>query len=94
MLATMTSKGQITLPKEIREQLKLDTGSKLDFLLQPDGTVTVRTLARSATSVAGLLKRSGRKPVTIEQMNTAVGKHLSEKHRPGVRKSSAVSKKK
>ncbi len=93
MLATMTSKGQITLPKKIRDQLKLDAGSKLDFLLQPDGTVTVRTLARSATAVAGLLKRSGRKPVTIEQMNTAVGKHLAQKHQPGIKKSSPISKK-
>ena len=40
MLATLTSKGQVTLPKPIRDKLGLKAGSKLDFELLPDGTVS------------------------------------------------------
>ena len=41
MLATLTSKGQITLPKEIRDRLQLDAGALLDFELLPDNTIVV-----------------------------------------------------
>ena len=37
--STLTSKGQLTLPKPIRDQMGLDAGSKLDFIVQADGTI-------------------------------------------------------
>jgi AbrB family looped-hinge helix DNA binding protein len=40
--ATITSKGQVTIPKEIRERLDLDEGTKVEFVLDEDGSVTVR----------------------------------------------------
>lgn len=42
MYATLTSKGQLTLPKEIRDRLGLDAGSILDFQVQADNTITAR----------------------------------------------------
>ena len=49
MLATLTSKGQITLPKEIRDRLGLDAGSMLDFQLLADNTITARRTLDSRT---------------------------------------------
>ena len=56
MIATLTSKGQITLPKEIRDRLGLDAGSMLDFQVLPDNTITARALKPDARRIRGLLK--------------------------------------
>ena len=48
MLVTITSKGQLTLPKAIREQLGLVFGSKLDFQVEPDGSLRARPMRRGA----------------------------------------------
>ena len=80
MLATLTSKGQITLPKEIRDALELDAGAKLDFSIQPDGTLSVRPLKRSASAIIGLLQRPAGEAATVEAMNRAVASHLTSKH--------------
>lgn len=78
MLATITSKGQITLPKEIREQLGLVVGSKLDFSIEADGSLRVRPLRRGAADLFGLLHDPDRAASTVEQMNEAVGQYLAE----------------
>lgn len=80
MLATLTSKGQVTLPKEIRDALKLSAGAKLDFSLQPDGSVSVRPMKNSVSSLFGILKRPGQKAFSIEDEKAAVGRALAEKH--------------
>ena len=80
MLATLTSKGQVTLPKEIRDALQLDAGAKLDFSLQPDGSVSLRPMQRSVASLFGILKRPGGKAFSIAEQKQAVGRALSEKH--------------
>ena len=48
MFATLTSKGQITLPKEIRDRLGLDAGSILHFQVLPDNTITARPVKPDA----------------------------------------------
>lgn len=48
MMATLTTKAQIKLPKGIRELLKLEPGDKVDFTPQPDGRVTVAKAPRAA----------------------------------------------
>ena len=80
MLATLTSKGQITVPKEIRDALKLGSGAKLDFSLQPDGSVKVRPMNNSVASLFGILKRPGRKAASIKEQKEAVGRALAQKH--------------
>ena len=49
MFATLTSKGQITLPKEIRDRLGLDAGSMLDFQVLEDNTITARRVLPDAS---------------------------------------------
>lgn len=80
MIVTLTSKGQLTLPKAIRDQMKLDAGSKLDFSVKDDGTLQARPLNRSIDSIIGMARRPGRRAVTIAEMNAAVGDALAEKH--------------
>jgi antitoxin PrlF len=87
MLATLTSKGQITLPKEIRDRLGLDAGAVLDFELQADNTITARAVRPDARRIRGLLASPHRQAVTTAQMDEAVGKLLTDKHAPGRRRS-------
>ncbi len=72
MLATVSIKGQVTVPKAIRDHLKIERGTQLDFKLNDDGSISVRSLNRSALSIVGLLKQPGRAAVSTGQMNEAV----------------------
>jgi antitoxin PrlF len=67
--ATLTSKGQTTIPKEIRESLGMKAGDRMTFTLMPDGTVVMRVKNKSITQLAGMLHRKGRKPLPIEQLS-------------------------
>ncbi len=80
MLATVTTKGQVTLPKAIRDQLKIEAGTQLDFKVNADGSISARPLKRSALSIVGLLHRPGRSAVTVEQMNDAIAHGAAERH--------------
>lgn len=67
--ATLTSKGQTTIPKEIRDSLGMKPGDGMTFTLMPDGTVILRVKSKSIMGLAGILYKKGRKPVSIEQMS-------------------------
>jgi AbrB family looped-hinge helix DNA binding protein len=66
---TLTSKGQVTVPREIRDRLGLASGDKLTFTLLSDGTVVMRAKTRRLLDLAGSLTRPGQPKVTVEQMN-------------------------
>ena len=85
MYATLTSKGQVTLPKEIRERLGLDAGTMLDFQLLPDNTITARAVRPDARRIRGILTSPHAQPLTVEQVDERVAKHLREKHAPNAR---------
>jgi AbrB family looped-hinge helix DNA binding protein len=70
-VATLSSKGQITLPKKIREQLKLQPGERMEFLVEPDGRVTVWPVTSDVTILKGLIPIP-KQPVTLEAMRTAI----------------------
>lgn len=82
MFATLTSKGQLTLPKEIRDRLNLDAGAILDFQVQADNTITARHVQPDARRIRGLLKSPHAEPPTTEQMDEAVASQLRAKHAP------------
>jgi antitoxin PrlF len=67
--ATMTSKGQTTIPKEIRDQLGIKAGDRMTFTLMPDGTVVLRAKTRKAEDIAGVLFRKGRKPLPVDRLS-------------------------
>lgn len=70
MTATLTSKGQVTIPKALREQLGLEAGDRLEFVLREDGKVEMVPLDASIEALKGIVKVSG--AATIEEMNEAV----------------------
>lgn len=67
--ATLTSKGQTTIPKEIRDGLSMKAGDRLTFTLMPDSTVVMRLKSKSVAELAGVLHKKGRKPVPVEQLS-------------------------
>ena len=67
--ATLTSKGQTTIPKEIRDGLGMKPGDRISFTLMPDGTVIMRVKRKSVMELAGVLHKKGRKPVSIDQLS-------------------------
>jgi len=68
----MTSKGQVTIPKAVRELLNLDAGDEIDFMINERGDVVVRPASVDVRELRGLLKQPKRRPVSVEQMNAAV----------------------
>ena len=75
--AKVTSKGQITLPAEMRAKLKLAPGSRVNFEEQPDGSFLIRRKTGDIRALRGILKYDG-PPVSIEEMDEAMGKAISE----------------
>ena len=71
--STVTSKGQITIPKVVREALHLEVGDKVYFDVKPDGTVVLMARNEPVESLFGLLKAKARlrKSLTIQEMNPA-----------------------
>jgi AbrB family looped-hinge helix DNA binding protein len=70
--ATLTSKGQITLPKSVRERLGVDVGDRIEFIESEEGFLVVPA-TRDIRSLKGIVPRR-KKPVTIEDMNEAISK--------------------
>lgn len=70
MDSAITSKGQATIPKGIRDHLGLKPGDRVKFFIHPDGTVVLLPKL-PASAARGIVKARGR-PVTVEEMNTAI----------------------
>jgi antitoxin PrlF len=79
--ATLTSKGQVTIPKAVREHLKLETGTRLDFVIADDGSVMLKPVTRHVRELAGLLHRPGRRPVSPAEMDEGIGAHMRQRFR-------------
>lgn len=82
MQAKVTSKGQVTLPKQIRESLSIRTGDRLEFSLEPSNKISIRKKRRPGSS-AGCAKhliKPGQKPLTGKQMDEAIRDHMKKKY--------------
>lgn len=78
-VATITSKGQTTIPKEIREYLKLHPGDSIDFIIEKAGKVVIEPATADVKELEGILYKPGRKAVTVEEMKQAVKKRFRDK---------------
>lgn len=76
--STLTSKGQTTIPKDIRKRLNLHPGDRLEFVIDEDGRVLVLPASIDASELAGMLKPPVR-PVSVEDMNRAIRKRGSRR---------------
>lgn len=67
--ATLTTKGQTTIPIEVRQGLNLQPQDKLNFTLLPEGTVIMRTKKRALTELIGIAGYTGAK-VSLAKMKS------------------------
>jgi len=72
--ATVTSKGQITIPVKVRNSLGLNPGDRVQFVEADKGKFVMTAVNRSIRELEGILWRKGRKPVTIEDMDEAIAR--------------------
>lgn len=68
--ATLTSKGQVTLPKEVRDRLGLRAGDRIEFVETDRGFVVV-PVTQDIRAIKGIVPKP-RKAVTVEEMNRAI----------------------
>ena len=84
--STLTSKGQTTIPREIRERLCLRPGDRIDFVAHDDGSVTLHARNRPVSALAGFLYRPGQKPANVREMHDAVAEGAVERYVRSTRK--------
>lgn len=70
--ATVTSKGQVTIPKSVRDLMHIDAGDQIDFVVTDRGDILVRIVSLDVRELRGLLRRSRKRSVSVEEMNTAI----------------------
>jgi len=81
-LSTLTSKGQITVPIEIRKSLHLMAGDKVEFILSADNEVALRPVTKRASDVFGCLSGYAKPDaVTVEEMNEAIKERTRKRFR-------------
>lgn len=69
--ATVTSKGQITIPAQVRASLGLDTGDRIEFVDIGNGKFAIMAATQSVRDLKGLIRKPA-KPISIEDMNLAI----------------------
>lgn len=74
MKATVTSKGQVTIPLPIRTEAKISPGAKLDFQIAKDGTLRVSLVNQGILELKGIVKSKRKKPVTLTEMKKVIRK--------------------
>ena len=75
---TITTKGQITIPKEVRDTLSLTAGDKVEFVLIDKREALIRPVSKKVDDVFGLLHKPGRKAVSVEQMTEGIRRKMRE----------------
>jgi antitoxin PrlF len=70
--STLTSKGQITIPKQVREQLHLKTGSRLEFVVDSSGRVIIQPLNSDFRALRGMIRSKRKRPASVAEMNEAI----------------------
>ncbi len=84
--ATIISRGRVTIPKEIREKLKLMAGSRISFWIDSLGRVVLQPLKSDFRSLGGMLRSPHKRHLTIEEMDEAIGKAVCEEYERSVRR--------
>lgn len=72
--ATLTSKGQITIPINVRNALGLNTGDRIEFFEMDNGQFAIIPATLPVTALKGLIRKP-EQPVSIEQMNAVIAEY-------------------
>ncbi len=70
-IATVTSKGQITIPLDVRQRLGIDAGDRIEFVEIADGEFLLKPAVQDVGSLKGMLKKP-KKPVSVDDMRKAI----------------------
>jgi AbrB family looped-hinge helix DNA binding protein len=75
VLSTVTSKGQITIPKQIRDRLRLQAGSRVEFHVDRQGRVTMRPRKNvDIRELKGIVRSRRKTPASVDEMNEAIAR--------------------
>jgi len=76
----LTSKGQVTIPKSVRNKLNLKTGDKVDFKVSGKELILV-PVSKSVEEVFGILSCKSKKKISVDDMRDLLKKNLAEKNK-------------
>lgn len=79
-MATVTSKGQITIPVDVRRKLGLTTGSRVEFVLTANDSYELVAATGSIRALKGSVPAPA-DPVTVAEMDTAIGRAVARRSR-------------
>ena len=72
-LSIVTTKGQVTIPKDIRESMAIGAGDKIEFIINAQNDVVIKPITKKAIDVFGQLSQYKKdKPLSIEEMNEEI----------------------
>ncbi|HMO50180.1 MAG TPA: AbrB/MazE/SpoVT family DNA-binding domain-containing protein [Kiritimatiellia bacterium] len=77
--ATMTSKGQLTIPKAVRDSLHLHAGDRVAFVIRNNAEAVLKPVTKSVDDVFGRLHNPRQPRKSVEEMNAAVTKRMQER---------------
>lgn len=79
-IATITTKGQVTIPKNVRDSLKLKSGDKIEIIIAENREAIIRPISKSVDDIFGMLKKENQKTISVEEMNAAVSQRMKDKY--------------
>ena len=77
--ATLTTKGQVTIPKSVRDSLNLHAGDRIAFIIHGDSEATIKPITRSVDDVFGRLHTTAQQSKTVEEMNEALAGRFKDR---------------
>lgn len=80
-LATMTTKGQVTIPKEVRDSLKLHTGDKIEIIVTENREAVIRPVSKKVDDIFCKLHNPEQKAASLEEFDNAVRKRMKDKYK-------------
>lgn len=72
--STLTSKGQITIPKDVRDQMGLKPGDRIDFVKERTGRYSLKPITTDFRSLRGMIKSPLGRPITLKEMDEAIAR--------------------
>ena len=76
LTAKLSTKGQLVVPKTVRDHLHVNAGDRLDFIIRDDGEVVIRPAVVDVRHLKGLLHRPGREAVSLAEMQRVVKERI------------------
>jgi len=78
-LATLTTKGQVTIPKKIRDSLKLHSGDKIEIIVTEEREAIIRPISKKVDDLFCKLHKTGQKAVSLEALDKAIRNRMKDK---------------